>query len=122
MKRINKYASIMVLLLAGLTTPVLAGTLGQSAALEAIQGSQLKFDAGSRATFTPTGGAQGTFLFDHGSKREKGTYVVAEDGLVTCYKKNGKPYYSFVIDDAGGKTSLRYMSGRYKGKSYSFKK
>ncbi|MBO9476664.1 hypothetical protein J7382_03855 [Shimia sp. R11_0] len=120
MKHVGKFfVSVVAAIM--LSSAVFAGTLGQSAALKVLEGGQLKFDAGSRATFSSSGNGQGTFVFDHGSKREKGTYVVAKDGVVTCYKKNGKPYYSFVVDEEGGKTSLRYVSGRYKGKSFSFK-
>ncbi|KPA23717.1 hypothetical protein shim_00440 [Shimia sp. SK013] len=104
-----------------MTSGALAGTFGQQAVLSTLQSGKLQFDAGSVASFGGGGDAGGSFTFNHGSSREKGTYSVAENGVVTCYKKNGKPYYSFVVEEGNGVKSIRYVSGRNKGKSFSFK-
>ncbi|MCP4821459.1 MAG: hypothetical protein GY883_19930 [Shimia sp.] len=98
-----------------------AGTLGQKAALATLQSGKLEFDAGSVASFEGGAATGGGFVFKHGSSREKGTYTVDDSGVVTCFKKNGKPYYSFVVEEENGVKSIRYLSGRNKGKSFSFK-
>lgn len=94
-----------------------AAPLSQNKAQTLLLSGELAFHAGSKANFR----ADGSFEFKHGSKREKGTFVVNADGSVSCFKKNGKPYYSFVVDVAAdGKKSVQYLTGRYKGKSFSF--
>lgn len=121
MKILRKTLATAILGLSLVSTSAFAGSLGQKAALSALQSGPLNFDAGSVGTFDGGAANGGSFLFKHGSSREKGTYEVAENGVVTCYKKNGKPYYSFVVEKENGVKSIRYLSGRYKGKSFTFK-
>ncbi len=121
MKSIRRTIGAAVIGAVAMASGAIAGTLGQQAVLTTLQSGKLEFDAGSVASFGGGGDAGGSFTFNHGSSREKGTYSVAENGVVTCYKKNGKPYYSFVVEDENGVKSFRYVSGRNKGKSFSFK-
>lgn len=87
---------------------------GQQVAAMMSEG-KLRFKAGSVGTF----GSDGTYVFRHGSGREKGTYEISKDGLVTIYDELSGKHISFTFDQpAKGKPSLTYLSGPGKGKSY----
>lgn len=104
---------VATVLAALIASPLCAEPLNGPQVKSLVGAGSLKFLAGSVGKFK----ADGSYSFQHGSKQQKGSYSINDNGVLTFMDGNTK--HAFIIDKTpAGKLDVIYIEGPQKGAKY----